>query len=426
MNVSNRLKRPEILAPAGDWAALHAALDAGCDAVYFGVEGLNMRAGARNFQREDLSAIVRRCHHRDCRAYLTLNTVVFDREFDTVRELLLGTASEAGVDAVIASDLAVIEVAREYNLDVHISTQMSISNTRSLLFLCRQFGIRRFVLARECTLDDLKRIQHDLKALDAQVANTIEIEVFGHGAMCVSVSGRCFMSQFHSGKSANRGECQQPCRREYRIEASDEQELAFSLGPDYVMSPQDLCTLPFLEQLIDVGIASLKIEGRGRSPEYVGIVTCAYREVADRYCEESNADDFETRYAALKAYHMDRMRRVYNRGFSDGFYMGKPLSAWTRGNGSLATRRKEYAGLVTNYYSRAGVAEVLLQGADIHIGDTVYFIGDTTGAFEQTVESMQVEHQSVSVACKGTAVAIQTSAKVRRNDKLYIVVDPVA
>jgi putative protease len=421
MNANTNLEMPEILAPAGEWASLHAALDAGCNAVYFGVEGLNMRAGSRNFRVADLPAIVRRCQHRGCRAYLTLNTLVFDHEFEMLAPVLQA-AADAGVDAVIASDLAVIEQARDRGLEVHISTQMSVSNSRSLLLLYRQFGVRRVVPARECTLTDLTRMRRELAAADPLAAAAIEFEVFAHGAMCVSVSGRCFLSQFQTGKSANRGECQQPCRREYRIEATDEAAMAFDLGPDYVMSPQDLCTLPFLEQLIEAGVSSLKIEGRGRSPEYVGIVTRAYREVAEYYVSHRQEDGFAERFATLKMMHLERMQRVYNRGFSNGFYMGKPLDAWTRSDGSLATRRKQYAGLVVNYYHQAGAAEVQLHGCDVQVGDTVYFIGDTTGAVEQKVESMQVEHEPVSVARKGMHVAIRTNVKVRRQDKLYVVV----
>jgi len=421
MNATDNLKGPEILSPAGEWASLHAALEAGCDAVYFGVEGLNMRSGARNFRVAELPAVVRRCHHRGCRAYLTLNTLVFDREFETLAALVQA-AVDAGVDAVIASDLAVIEQVCARGLEVHISTQMSVSNARSLLFLFRHFGIRRFVPARECTLEDLARMRRELAAADPAAAAAIEFEVFAHGAMCVSVSGRCFLSQFQYGKSANRGECLQPCRREYRIGATDEESLAFDLGRDYVLSPQDLCTLPFLEQLIEAGVASLKIEGRGRSPEYVGIVTRAYREVSDCYIAWRHEDGFAARFASVKDMHLERMRRVYNRGFSNGFYMGKPLDAWTRGDGSLATRRKEYAGLVVNYYREAGAAEVCIQGCDVHCGDTVYIIGDTTGVVEQQVESMQVEHVPVTVASKGMRVAIRTAVKVRRQDKLYVVV----
>lgn len=421
MDVYTGVKTPEILSPAGEWASLHAALEAGCNAVYFGVEGLNMRSGARNFRVAELPAIVRRCHHRGCRAYLTLNTLVFDHEFE-VLAAVLQAAADAGVDAVIASDLAVIEQARAGGLDVHVSTQMSVSNSRSLLLLYRQFGVRRFVPARECTLADLARMRRELAAADPQAAGAIAFEVFAHGAMCVSVSGRCFLSQFHTGKSANRGECQQPCRREYRIEATDEASLVFDLGPDYVMSPQDLCTLPFLEQLIEAGVASLKIEGRGRSPEYVGIVTRAYREVADCYIACRHEDGFAARFAQLKETHLERMRRVYNRGFSNGFYMGRPLDDWTCGDSSLATRRKEYAGLVVNYYNQTGAAEVQIHGCDVHCGDTVYFIGDTTGAVEQKVGSMQVEHEPVTVARKGMHVAIRTEVKVRRQDKLYVVV----
>ncbi len=412
---------PEIMAPAGEWSALHAALNAGADAVYFGVAGFNMRAAARNFDVKELPAIVRRCHYRGCRAYLTLNTQVYDHEFDVLDSILCATAG-AGVDAVIASDLAVIEKAVALGMEVHLSTQMSVSNSRSILFYHRQFGIRRFVLARECSLADMALIRQRLETADPQVSRQIEFEVFAHGAMCVSVSGRCYLSQFHYGKSANRGECLQPCRREFRIEATDEAEMTYDLGTAFAMSPQDLCTLPFLEALIDEGVAALKIEGRGRSPEYVGFATQAYREVATSYVKERGSTGFEDRYEALKQRHLHRLQQVYNRGFSNGFYMGKPMSDWTTAKGSVATARKEYIGLVVNYYRQPGTAEVCIHGCDVRGGDRIYVIGNTTGALETTVESIQRDHEPVEVARKGMTVAIKISGKVRRNDKLYLIV----
>ena len=414
-------QKPEILSPAGDWACLRAALNAGCDAVYFGVQGMNMRASAQNFSTEELFGITQLCHAEGVKAYLTCNTVVFEHEKERVSHLLQ-RAADAAVDAIIASDLAVIEEARRRGLAVHVSTQMSIANSASLLFLHRHLGVNRFVLARECSLDDVKAIRGSLdRALAADGgADAIELEAFVHGAMCVAVSGRCFLSQFQYGKSANRGECLQPCRREYTI-TNTEEEQAFALGEHHVMSPKDLCTLAFIDQLLVAGIASFKIEGRNRSPEYVATVTSAYRHVVD-FCHAHSSDPgFDQAFAQLTQEKMDDVARVYNRGFSAGFYMGRPLDAWTKGSGSEATTRKHHVGIVTNYYSRPGVAEVLVQAEEISLGDSIIFQGPTTGVIEQTVESMEIEHMPVDSAAKGQSIAIKTHQAVRRSDKLYVV-----
>ena len=410
----------EILAPAGQWTCLEAAIQAGCDAIYFGVGGLNMRATAQNFSVSELPDIVTRCRRDDVRCYLTLNTIVYEREFDLL-DATLDAAVEAGVDAVIASDLAVISSARARGLDVHVSTQLSVSNSRALCALYRTFGIQRFVLARECSLEDIAQMQENLKSELGADGDRIELEAFAHGAMCVSVSGRCFMSQFQYGKSANRGECLQPCRREYKVTNTEEGQ-AFDLGSHHVMSPKDLCTLPFVEQLVDAGIVSLKIEGRNRSPEYVSAVTRAYREVVD-VCLGQGDDRDVVALTALKEKHLARIERVYHRGYSSGYFMGKPMDAWTKSGGSQATAKKAYVGLVTNYYDRVGVAEVLVQDHAIACGDTVMFQGPTTGVVEIEIESMQVDHADVSEVAKGSPVAIQVGSRVRRNDKLYVIVD---
>jgi len=412
--------KPEILSPAGNWTCLEAAIGAGCDAAYFGIGGLNMRASATNFSADELGDVVSRCHEADVLSYLTLNTLVYEHEFELL-DSSLDAARDAGVDAVIASDLAVIEGALARGLDVHVSTQMSVSNSRSLACLFTRFGVRRFVLARECSLEDIGQIREHLKTLLGDDADAIELEAFAHGAMCVSVSGRCFLSQFQYGKSANRGECLQPCRREYRV-TNTEEDQAFDLGTHHVMSPKDLCTLPFVERLLDAGIVSLKIEGRNRSPEYVSAATRAYREVVGAYLGQEG-DDAAEALTALKQTHLERINRVYHRGYSSGHFMGQPIDAWTESGHSQASTRKAYVGVVTNYYARPGVAEVRIQDSAISLGDSVLFLGPTTGIVEQVLESMQVDHGAVDQASKGMDVAIKTPEPVRRNDKLYVVVE---
>ncbi len=411
--------KPEILSPAGEWSALEAAIRGGADAVYFGVGDLNMRSSARNFEADELGDIMARCRQSNVLAYLTLNTIVYEKELGLL-DGYLDMAATAGVDAVIASDLAVVDSARARGLDVHISTQMSVSNSRSLGVFFEKFNVRRFVLARECTIEDIVLIRRRLSKRFGVAADEIEFETFAHGAMCVAVSGRCFMSQDQYGKSANRGECLQPCRREYRV-TNVEEDQAFDLGDHYVMSPKDLCTLPFVEKLIDAGIVSLKIEGRNRSPEYVGAVTRAYREVIDAYMMNRREPDFDETFAALKQEHISRIDRVFHRGYSSGFFMGQPMDAWTKSGGSQASTRKFYVGLVTNYFAQLGVAEVKVVDNAIAIGDSVIFIGNKTGALNQKLESMQVERESVDTVEKGTLVAIKVDEPVRRNDKLYLV-----
>jgi putative protease len=415
------MSRVEVLAPAGEWSALEAGLRAGADAVYFGVGALNMRASARNFKQAELGEIMARCRESDARGYLTVNTIVYQRELHLLDELLKSAVS-AGVDAVIASDLAVIDGARQRGLEVHISTQMSLSNARSLAVLARTFGIRRFVLARECTLDDISLIRAGLVSELGEDAAGIELEAFAHGAMCVAVSGRCFMSQFQYGKSANRGECLQPCRREYRV-VNEEEGQEFALGNHYVMSPKDLCVLPFVEKLLAAGIVSLKIEGRNRSPEYVGAVTRAYREVVDFWHNHRDEPGFAEQFPDLKASHLAQIDRVFHRGYSNGFYMGQPVDAWAESGGSQASTRKVYVGLVTNYYARPGVAEIQVQDNPVALGDEIIFVGAKTGALEQSAGSIQVDHKPVDAVERGALVAIKTELPVRRGDKLYKVID---
>ncbi|MCP4715353.1 MAG: U32 family peptidase [Deltaproteobacteria bacterium] len=419
MTVKRECLKPEILAPAGDKVSLQAALDAGCDAVYLGIRGMNMRAGAKNFTLASLPGICSRCHARGVRVYLALNTVVFERERKKIAQIIAGAGS-AGIDAVICSDYAVIQAAHLQGVPVHISTQMSVANAQGVLFFYQHFQVRRFVLARECSLNDIVRIRRELTLrLGAQAAE-IEIEVFVHGAMCVSVSGRCFMSLLQYGKSANRGECLQPCRREYRAAAVDE-DVSFVLGNNYVMSPRDLCALPILERLIRAGVASFKIEGRNRSPEYVATATAAYRRAVDYYCANHKKNGFHKSFAALKEDLVQELARVYHRGFSTGFYLGKPMDAWSGTSGSVATTRKEYAGVVQKYFRKAGVAEVRVESNPFAVGDEIMFQGPTSGTFSQEVVSIEIEHRRVSKASKGMVVAVKTTGRVRTNDRVYLV-----
>lgn len=345
------LKRPELMAPAGDMISLRAALDAGADAVYFGIISMNMRANAKNFEVKDLPEIAKICHSAKAKAYLALNTIIFENEISLAEELV-EKAKEANIDGIICWDFAVIEIALRKKMKVILSTQMSVANAHSIAFLYKNFGISRFVLARECTLEEIDRIRHDLATTLGNDSSKIEIEVFAHGAMCVSVSGRCFMSQFAFNESANRGECRQPCRREYLIKDIREGK-EFLLGQNYVMSPKDLCSLYFLEKLLDVGVDSLKIEGRGRSPEYVSTVTRAYRRFIDYYLENRNRDDFAEKVEVLRKELIEQVDSVFHRGFSNGFYFGRQIGEWSGGNGSKATHRKTHVGVVTNFFKKS-------------------------------------------------------------------------
>jgi len=408
---------PELLAPAGDWKSLDAALDAGADAVYFGVRGFNMRAAAKNFTTRDLPKVVMLCHKRKVRAYLTLNVVVFEREIAPL-ERLLKAAKKAQVDGVISADFAVMATACKLGLAVHASTQMSVANSASITFL-HGLGVRRFVLARECSLDDIRRIKATLRKALGKKAGGVTIEAFAHGAMCVSMSGRCFLSNFEGGKSANRGECSQQCRREYRIiEERGGQE--WTLGKDYILSPKDLCTLPFLEKMIAAGVDSLKIEGRNRGPEYVSTVVAAYRRVLDFYAENKGRRGWLNRFEELKTELLTTLGNVYNRGFSSGFYCGKPIEKWSTKPDNVSPMQKRFVGTVVNFFKKHSVAEIAVQATPFALGDELFIEGHTTGFFRQKVESLQIESQSVAQAPTGVNVALRVAEPVRRGDKLYI------
>jgi putative protease len=397
----SEFKKPELLAPVGDFAMLRAAIQGGCNAIYFGIRGLNMRVRATNFSIRDLPEIVRICHENQIHAYLALNTIIYENELSQVKHVLK-KASESHVHAIIAWDLAVLRYACEFQLPVHLSTQASASNSAAIE-MYETLGVSRLVLARECSLEHIRKIKSKVSA---------EIEVFIHGAMCVSESGRCFISQFLHGKSANRGECIQPCRREYKVIDKKSNEKLI-LGQDYVLSPKDLCTLPFIDKLIEAQIDAFKIEGRARSPEYVKTVVECYRQAIDAWFENKLSDEY-------KAELLQRLKTVYHRNFSDGFFLAKPINEWAGSAGSLATTRKEFLGVVQNYYKKAAVADILLQAGKLEISETLLIIGPTTGVQEFIVNSIQNhQHEPVKQANQGDLVGIKMSKLVRRNDKVY-------
>lgn len=412
MFIMKNPKKPELLSPVQDFTSLSAAINNGADAVFFGIKGFNMRAGAKNFTERDLPKIVKICHKNNVKAYLAINIIIYEEEIKKV-ETILKKVKKAKIDAIICWDLAVIEIAKKLGIEIHVSTQASAANSKSAEFY-RKLGAKRIVLARECSLEQIKKIRKNSK---------IEIEVFIHGAMCVSVSGRCFMSQFLYGKSANRGECRQPCRKKYLIKQIEDDGKELELGEDYVLSPKDMCTIGFIEKILDVGVDCLKIEGRNRSPEYVATVTHAYREIIDFYYSAKKHDaKFFEEFKTLKEKYLEKLDTVYHRGHSCGFFLGKPIDAWTKTDGNEATQKKSYIGKVLTYYRKIGVAEILIQGNySVAAGSKLIFQGPTTGSVEKTITSIEKEHKKVASAAKGEKIAVKINNVARKNDEVYII-----
>jgi putative protease len=393
--------KPELLAPAGNWQMLTAALNSGADAVYFGVNKLNMRAKANNFKLDELKDVTDYCHSKNVDAHLTLNTIVYENELDEVDQVVKA-AKDANIDLIICWDMAVIQKCMDHEVPICISTQASISNTASAK-MYKRLGAERIVLARECTLEKIKEIKTNSK---------IDIETFIHGAMCVAVSGRCFMSHSVFGKSANRGECIQPCRRDYTVYDSDGDK-EFILGEDYVMSPKDLCSIQFIDQLIEAGIDSFKIEGRKRSPEYITKVVSTYRKAIDLYFEGKLSSE-------IKEEMYNELSKVYNRGFSTGFYFGTPDGQnYTEKYGSMATTRKVYIGKVLNYYKKSKVAHVRLEAGGVSIDDPIYIIGNKTGCVETRINSLVKDEVKINEAVKGEEITFICEEEVRPRDQVY-------
>jgi len=397
--------KPELMAPAGNWTMLNAVIKSGADAVYFGVDKLNMRMKATNFGLDELTKISDQCRNQNIKTYLTLNTILFEEEIEEAGEIIK-QAKNSGIDRIICWDLAAAKLCRDNQMPFCISTQGSVANSLSANFY-KQIGAVRVVLARECSLEEIKKIR----------TNTgIEIEVFVHGAMCIAISGRCFMSHYLFDKSANRGECVQPCRREYEV-YDGIIDKSLLVGEDYILSPKDLCTIEFLDKLIEAGIDSFKIEGRKRSPEYAAETVSVYRRGIDNYFEKKLTPE-------LKKNLLEELKEVYNRGFFSGFYFGKPGSEdYANVEGSKAKTRKEYIGKILNYYKVPKAGYMLLESGKLSVGDEVYIIGPTTGVINFEIKEIVKEDLNIGEAVKGDKITFPCKELVRPHDAVYLKVN---
>ena len=409
------MKNIEIMAPVGSYESLMAAIQAGAGSVYFGVEHLNMRArSANNFTLEDLKEIARRAGKASVKSYLTVNTVVFDEEAETLKRIL-EAAKEAGVSAVIASDLAVIQACRAIGMEVHISTQLNITNYETVKFYAQYADV--MVLAREMNIGRVWEISKKIKEdkLCGPGGELIRLEMFVHGALCMATSGKCYLSLHEMNSSANRGSCMQSCRRAYTV-TDKETGAELEIDNEYIMSPKDLKTIHFLNKILDAGVTVLKIEGRARSADYVKSVVGCYYEAVQAYLDGT--------FNAEKVADWDkRLETVFNRGFWDGYYLGQRLGEWSGNYGSLATKRRVYLGKVTNFFTNIMVGEFKLETGSLKPGDEILITGPSSGVMQTMVEEVRVEMNPVEEALKGSYCSVSVPAKVRRSDKVYKIVD---
>lgn len=408
------MQKIELMAPAGNFESMQAALDNGCDSIYFGVEQLNMRARASiNFTLDDLEEISKRCSAKNVRTYLTLNTIIYDHDLSIVKTLIK-RAKEANITAVIAMDQAVISIAREHKMEVHISTQINITNIETVKFYA--LFADTIVLSRELSLRQVKKITESIEKdqIKGPSGRLIEIEIFGHGALCMAVSGKCYMSLHSYNSSANRGACKQNCRKKYTV-IDQETGFEMELDNEYIMSPKDLCTIDFLDQVADAGIKVLKIEGRGRAPEYVAKVIKCYRDAIDSL----SAGTYDKEKVIS---WMQELEKVYNRGFWNGYYLGQKLGEWSKESGSSATQKKVYVGKGEHFFDKAKIGQFKIDAYDINVGDTILVTGPTTGAKEMELKHMFVNDVPSEKATKGDEVTIKLDFKIRRSDKLYKIV----
>lgn len=401
----------EIMAPVGSYESLSAAIKAGADAVYFGVEGLNMRSrSSANFTLDDLAEIVHCCHEADVKTYLTVNTVIYDADLDYL-DKIVAAAAAAGVSAIIASDIAVFNACRRHGVEIHISTQCNITNIEAVRFYASVADV--MVLARELNLDQVRAIYDKIAEEDIRGPHgeRVRLEMFCHGALCMAVSGKCYLSLHQMNSSANRGACTQICRRGYEVtdlETGDK----LAIDNKYIMSPKDLKTIHFLDRLVDAGVRVLKIEGRARGPEYVYTAVRCYSEALEAICDGT--------YGAESVARWDKeLEKIFNRGFWNGYYLGQRLGEWSGKYGSSATRTKQYVAKGVKWFSRLGVGEFFMEGSDLCVGDEVVITGPTTGALILTVTDIRVDGKSVERAVKGDAFSIAVPAKIRPADKLY-------
>ncbi|PJB13967.1 MAG: collagenase-like protease [Flavobacteriales bacterium CG_4_9_14_3_um_filter_32_8] len=407
-------KSIEIMAPAGSFDSLTAAIQGGADSIYFGIEQLNMRArAANNFVFDDLETIAELGITNKVRTYLTLNTIIYDHDLSLMKRIV-DKSKAVGITAVIASDQAVINYAYSIGMEVHISTQTNVTNLETIKFFSHFADV--MVLARELSLKQVKDITEGIKKDNVRgpSGNLIEIEIFAHGALCMAVSGKCYLSLHTNNSSANRGACVQNCRRTYEVKDEDGNELL--IDNEYIMSPKDLCTIGFIDDIIKSGVNVLKIEGRGRSPEYVKTVTQCYREATDAYLEGT--------YTKEKIAAWDKkLATVYNRGFWDGYYLGQELGEWSDVHGSKATTRKKYIGKGVHYYPKSRIAEFKLETHSLKVGDKILITGPTTGVIETEVKELMVDEIKYNKIKKGVNFTTPLDTTIRNSDKLYIVED---
>ncbi len=405
------LKDFEIMSPVGSYESLMAAIQGGADSIYFGIEGLNMRArSSNNFTIDDLHEIVRICKDNNLKSYLTVNTIIYDNDISLMHKVV-DAAKEANLSAIIASDVAVMMYARQIGVEVHLSTQLNITNTESLKFYAQFADV--VVLARELNLDQVASIYKDIVEQDIKgpSGELIRIEMFCHGALCMAVSGKCYLSLHEKNRSANRGDCNQICRRGYTVKDKDS-DIELELDNEYIMSPKDLKTIHFMNKMMDAGVRVFKIEGRARGPEYVQIVTSCYKEAIHAYFDNSFDED------KIDVWN-EKLATVFNRGFWDGYYLGQRLGEWTHRYGSGATKRKVYVGKAIKYFSNIGVTEFLVEAQSISEGEELLITGPTTGAIFLTAEDLRVETKKVAEVLKGENFSIKVSEKIRPNDQLY-------
>ncbi len=402
----------ELMAPVGSYESLHAAINAGADAIYFGVEGLNMRArSSANFNLDDLREIAALCNSRGVRTYLTVNTIIYDNELEKCHAIIDAVA-QSGITAIIASDIAAIMYARERGVEVHISTQSNISNIEAVRFYSQWADV--MVLARELNMDQVRAI-HDAiveENICGPRGEPVRLEMFCHGALCMAVSGKCYLSLHEMNSSANRGSCTQICRRGYTVRDIETGE-ELNVENKYIMSPKDLKTIHFLDRMIDAGVSVFKIEGRARGPEYVSVAVSCYSEALEAVCDG-------TYDAAMVSDWDRRLSMIFNRGFWNGYYMGQRLGEWSGKYGSSATRVKRYVARGTRYFSKLGVGEFLLEAGELNVGDEIVITGPTTGAMILTIGEMHGDNGPVQRAVKGESVAIRVPGKIRPADRLYL------
>ncbi len=405
----------EIMAPAGSYESLMAAVQGGADSIYFGVEQLNMRAASsNNFSIDDLRKIVSICKKNGLKSYLTVNVVVYDHETEQMKRII-DAAVESGISAVIASDLSAISYAFSKGIEVHLSTQLNIANVEALKFYSRWADV--VVLARELNLDQVNHIHDRIREenIRGPKGELIKIEMFVHGALCMAISGKCYLSLHENNKSANRGECYQTCRKSYIVTDKDS-GYELEIDNEFIMSPKDLCTIGFLDKMIKAGVKVMKIEGRARSPEYVKVVSECYNEAVNSVIDGTFGKEKTDAWT-------ERLSTVFNRGFWDGYYLGRKLGEWNTNYGSSATKRKIYLGKISNYFRKLDVAEIKVENGDLVKGDTILITGPTTGVVEYSVDEIRVDLKITEIAHKGEFCSIKTPDFLRRSDKVYKWVD---